>query len=235
VVAIQTTTPHISSEHLVRNCRRSSRLRNRRTSSTTRRDHARAGNPAASRNLVQLPQKRATVPGATPVSRQNRTSVTRGPNRPANSRSSTTKSSAADMGEFPHQVSPNPKPRRQRPRITSSLSPYGRILRGFLGGERRGVSPPCLRSTFETRLGGPDVALDVWVYERSSTRGDGDIPLVNPDAQSSVWATRPTYDVTIELQHSPNATDGDVSDYVNDTAENVSFSLLLVALQNGVH
>ena len=37
--------------------------------------------------------------------------------------------------------------------------------------------------------GGPDVALDVWVYKRLLPQNDEAQPLVNPDAQSSVWAT----------------------------------------------
>lgn len=40
--------------------------------------------------------------------------------------------------------------------------------------------------------------LDVWVYERSWMQDAGDIPLVNPDAQSRVWVTRHPSDFAVQ-------------------------------------
>ncbi|HUQ71233.1 MAG TPA: hypothetical protein VM165_17025 [Planctomycetaceae bacterium] len=129
-----TAASHTIAVTAVTPCRHRRRHRSRRTSRSVCADRHRGGKPAAIRSCVQVPQNRATVPEATPTSRQNRSSVTFGPVRAASSRNSVRKSWAAAFMRNPRRVVDDQKPRAADVFVSFTLwGNVARILRRRAG------------------------------------------------------------------------------------------------------
>jgi len=167
---------HISTVIAVWNWRLRRRHRNRLMSRSVRADRHRGGNPAATRRFVQVPQNRATVPGATPISRQNRSSVTFGPVRAARRRNSARKSWAAFMGG-PVECSTTRSRGVPSPRMSSSLLPYRKCCAEFWGLWRAGSvrrsrrCQPCGRFAGQSITGPGHPAADRLLVNTAHPRG----------------------------------------------------------------
>jgi hypothetical protein len=128
-----TVASHTATVTAVAPCRHRRRHRSRWTSRSVMADRQRGGNPAATRSCVRVPQNFATVPGATPTSWQNRSSVTLGPTRPARSRSSVRKSLAGEFMGYSRRMVRREAAGSHPLRRSLRRLPYGEMLRGFLG------------------------------------------------------------------------------------------------------